>query len=126
MFIHHLPYSTDLAHSNFHIFLHLKKFLFGQRLVSEWFQSQAADFYDTWFKSWPNGMTNISFPELNMFKNSSILAVCVTIHLSIKLGFVCINPRETSFVHRCGPGSSMRACYAAGPGSIPGRDKFPG
>ena len=29
-------------------------------------------------------------------------------------------------VHRCGPGGSMRACHAAGPGSIPGRDKFPG
>ena len=30
------------------------------------------------------------------------------------------------YVHRCGPGGSKRACYAAGPGSIPGRDKFPG
>ena len=29
-------------------------------------------------------------------------------------------------VHRCGTGVSMRACHAAGPGSIPGRDKFPG
>ena len=29
-------------------------------------------------------------------------------------------------VYRCGLGSSMRACHAAGPGSIPGRDKFPG
>ena len=29
-------------------------------------------------------------------------------------------------VHRCGTGGSMRACQAAGPGSIPGRDKFPG
>ena len=29
-------------------------------------------------------------------------------------------------VHRCGPGGSKRACHAAGPGSIPGRDKFPG
>ena len=29
-------------------------------------------------------------------------------------------------VHRCGTGGSMRACHAAGPGSIPGRDKFPG
>ena len=29
-------------------------------------------------------------------------------------------------VHRCGPGNSMRACDAAGPGSIPGRDKLPG
>ena len=29
-------------------------------------------------------------------------------------------------VHHCEPGGSMRACHAAGPGSIPGRDKFPG
>ena len=29
-------------------------------------------------------------------------------------------------VHRCGAGGSMRACHAPGPGSIPGRDKFPG
>ena len=29
-------------------------------------------------------------------------------------------------VHRCGASGSMRACQAAGPGSIPGRDKFPG
>ena len=28
-------------------------------------------------------------------------------------------------VHRCGASGSMRACQAAGPGSIPGRDKFP-
>ena len=30
------------------------------------------------------------------------------------------------FVHRSGPDGSMRACHAAGPVSIPGRDKFPG
>ena len=30
------------------------------------------------------------------------------------------------WVHRCGPGGSMRACHAAGPGSIPGLYKFPG
>ena len=29
-------------------------------------------------------------------------------------------------VHRCETDGSMRACHAAGPGSIPGRDKFPG
>ena len=29
-------------------------------------------------------------------------------------------------VHRCGTGDSMCACQAAAPGSIPGRDKFPG
>ena len=30
------------------------------------------------------------------------------------------------YVHCCGASGSMRACHAAGPGSIPGRDKFPG
>ena len=29
-------------------------------------------------------------------------------------------------VHRCGTSGSMRACHAEDPGSIPGRDKFPG
>ena len=28
-------------------------------------------------------------------------------------------------VHRCGASGFMRACHAAGPGSIPGRDRFP-
>ncbi|KDR21419.1 hypothetical protein L798_03454, partial [Zootermopsis nevadensis] len=47
-----------LAPSDFHLFLHFKKFLSGQRqrfendreaemVVTQWFQSQAADFYDT-------------------------------------------------------------------------------
>ena len=29
-------------------------------------------------------------------------------------------------VHRCGTSGSMHACHTAGPGSIPGQDKFPG
>ena len=29
-------------------------------------------------------------------------------------------------VHRCGTGGSMRASHAAGPRSLPGRDRFPG
>ena len=29
-------------------------------------------------------------------------------------------------VHRCGANGSMRACHAVGPGSIPGRVRFPG
>ena len=32
---------------------------------------------------------------------------------------------SSQVVHRCGPGGRMRARHAAGPGSIPGRDKFP-
>ena len=34
--------------------------------------------------------------------------------------------KASYIVHRRGPGGSMRACHAAGPGSILGRDKFPG
>ncbi|KAJ4429615.1 hypothetical protein ANN_21801 [Periplaneta americana] len=45
----------DLAPSDFHLFLHLKKFLGGQRFdgddevktaVREWFASQAGEFYN--------------------------------------------------------------------------------
>jgi hypothetical protein len=50
----HPPYSPDLAPGDFRLFLHLKKF--HQRfendretemVVTQWFESQAADFYDT-------------------------------------------------------------------------------
>ena len=37
-----------------------------------------------------------------------------------------INFNNKSGVHRCGTGGSMCACHAAGPGSIPGRNRFPG
>ena len=44
-------------------------------------------------------MADVSFPEVNMLKNSSILAVSVPIILYIKLGFVPVNgPRDTYFV----------------------------
>ena len=43
-------------------------------------------------------MTNVSIPEVNMLKNSSVLAVSAPINLSIKLGFVN-GPRETYFVN---------------------------
>ena len=59
-----------------------------RRLVSQWFHSQAADFYDTGYKSWSRIMINVSIPEVNMLKNSSILSVSVPISLFIKLGFV--------------------------------------
>ena len=67
--------------------------------VTEWFQSQAANFYETGYKSWSHCMIDISIPEVNMLKNSSTLAVSVPINLFIKLGFVSVNcPRETYFV----------------------------
>ncbi|KAJ4435475.1 hypothetical protein ANN_18091 [Periplaneta americana] len=46
----HPPYSPDLAPSDFHVFLHLKKFLSSDEelktSVTRWFHSQAAEFYD--------------------------------------------------------------------------------
>jgi histone-lysine N-methyltransferase SETMAR len=53
--MNHPPYSPDLASSDFHLFLHLKKFLAGQRFnndedvkraVQKWLSSRAATFYD--------------------------------------------------------------------------------
>ncbi|KAJ4438355.1 hypothetical protein ANN_14297 [Periplaneta americana] len=53
--IDHPPYSPDLAPNDFNLFLHLKKFLGGQRFdgddevktaVWEWFASQAGEFYN--------------------------------------------------------------------------------
>ena len=73
----HPRYSQDLAPSDFHLFLHLKKFLFSQRFqngreeemsVTQWFQSQVADFYEPVYKSWYHGKTNVSIPEVNKFK----------------------------------------------------------
>jgi hypothetical protein len=50
------PYGPNLAPSDFHLFLHLKKHLAGKRFddddelqeaVMTWFKGQAADFYDS-------------------------------------------------------------------------------
>ena len=35
-------------------------------------------------------LTNVTIPEVNMMKNSSTLAVYVSINISIKLGFVSV------------------------------------
>ncbi|PNF32050.1 hypothetical protein B7P43_G05731 [Cryptotermes secundus] len=79
----HPSYSPDLAPSDFHLFLHLKKFLSGElqrfendreaeMIVTQWFQSQVADFYDTGIqKLVPRyDMTNVSIPVAIMLKNS--------------------------------------------------------
>ena len=67
--------------------------------VTQWFQSQAADFYDTGYKSWSHGMTNVPVPEMSMLKNNSTLAVSLPINISVKLDFVTVNDlRETYFV----------------------------
>ena len=52
----HPPYSPDLAPSDYHLFMHLKKWLASQSFedddrmktdVTTWFKSLAADFFDT-------------------------------------------------------------------------------
>ena len=80
------PIAPDLAHSDFHLFSNLKKFLPGQRQrfqndreaemsVKKWFQSPAADFYDIGYKRWSHGITNVSISDINKLKNISILAL---------------------------------------------------
>ena len=109
VFNHHPPYSSDLAPSDFHLFLLFKKFLpeQQQRFQNEREEEmsvtvvpiEAEDFYDTGCKSWFHGMTNVSIPEVTMWKNSLTLAVSVPRNIFIKFGFVSVNgPRETYFV----------------------------
>ncbi|GBO45154.1 Histone-lysine N-methyltransferase SETMAR [Araneus ventricosus] len=54
--MNHPPYSPDLAPSDFHLFLHLKRFLSGRSfdedekvkgVLTSWLTSQAATFYNT-------------------------------------------------------------------------------
>ena len=59
--------------------------------------------------------------EDNLDKEMPLLCLYKTLH---KKGLLDVYPNIG--VHRCGASGSMRACHAAGPGSIPGRDKFPG
>ena len=67
--------------------------------VTQWFQSQATDFYDTGIQKLVPWYDTVSIPEANMLKNSSTLAVSVSINVSIKLWFVSVNgAKETYFV----------------------------
>ena len=106
LIIHPRP---NLMSSNFHLFLHLKKFLSGQ---SQHFQNDRQRWVShsgynprqqtsttQEYKSWSHGLKNVSVPEVNMLKNNSILVVSVPINLLIKLGSVSVNGfRETYFV----------------------------
>ena len=53
----------------------------GVIIVTQWFQSQAADYSDTGYKSWSHGMTNVLIPEVKILKNSSTLAVSVALNV---------------------------------------------
>ena len=50
--------------------------------VTQWFQSQAADFYGTGIQKLVPWHKNVSIPEVIMLKNSSKLAVSVPIILN--------------------------------------------
>ncbi|KAJ8884733.1 hypothetical protein PR048_010929 [Dryococelus australis] len=54
--LEHSPYMSDLAPSDYHVFLHLKRFLTSKHfhtdekvktMVQEWLSSQAKEFYNT-------------------------------------------------------------------------------
>ena len=83
--------------------------------VTQWFQYQAADFYNTGYKIKSHGISKLSISELNMFQSSSTLAVCVPINLSITLDFVSLKwPRESYLVdapHMC----ILNVCSNANP-----------
>ncbi|KAJ4436264.1 hypothetical protein ANN_18895 [Periplaneta americana] len=82
----HPPYKPDLAPSDFHVFLHLKKFLssgdrFGndeelKTSVTRWFHSQAAEFYD-------RGMQKL-IPRYNKCLNSDGGVHNLASHLEVR------------------------------------------
>ena len=48
--------------------------------VTQWLQSQAADLYDSEYKSLSHGMINVPIPEVDMLKNVLTLAASVPIN----------------------------------------------
>ena len=96
MFNHHPTYSPDLVPSDFHLFLHLKKFLSGQR---QRFQDDREAEMSVTVVPISSGRLQrhkmqklvsrydkyLNF-EVNTLKNISTLVVSVLINLSIKLG----------------------------------------
>jgi hypothetical protein len=64
----HPPYSPDLAPSDLHLFLHLKKHRARKKFdddedvqeeVMTWFKVQAADFYDSGIQIWFQDLINV-------------------------------------------------------------------
>ena len=75
----HPPYSPDLAPSDFHLFLHLKKLPGGKRFddddglkdaVQKWLTSQAAAFYEEGTQNFCPATISASIMAANMWKNS--------------------------------------------------------
>ena len=74
----HPPYSPDLTLSDFHLFLHLKKFLGGKRFhdeedmkdaVQKWLTLQAAAFYEKGIQNLCPATISASIMAANMWKN---------------------------------------------------------
>ena len=65
-------------------------------------------------------------PSLKKYIILCFVFLCTFLLMSVIYYFVITDYMNTVRVHRCGASGSMRACHAEGPGSIPGRDKFPG
>ena len=67
-----------------------------------------------------------TFPSLHLL-HSSFSNPSFASPMSQALHLIHLASRPWFYtVHRCGTGDSMRACHAAGPGLISGRDRFPG
>ena len=74
----HPPYSPNLAPNKFRLFLHPKKHLAGkksdnddevQEEVMTWFKGQAADFYDSGYRSRFQDLINVWTKPATMLKN---------------------------------------------------------
>jgi len=68
------PYSPDLASSDFHLSLHLKKHLAGKKFdddeeVMTWFKGLAADFYDSGIQKLVPRFNKIWTMPATMLKN---------------------------------------------------------
>ena len=66
------PYTSR---NSFPVSISVFKMTESRKWVSQWFQSQAAEIYDTGYKNWSRGMTDVSIPKVNMLKNISTLNV---------------------------------------------------
>jgi len=69
---------SDLAPSDFHLFLHLKKHLAGKKFndddevqeeVMTWFKALAANFYESGIHSWFQDLRNVWTMSATMLKN---------------------------------------------------------
>ena len=105
---YHPSYSLDLAPSDFHLFLHLKKFLSGHRRC---FQNEREEKMSVTAIPIPGGrLVRHRIQKLaprydkcinsrcENVENSSKLAVFVSINLSIKLGFVSVTGTRKSYL----------------------------